>query len=240
MERREKEELRADLARASKGDRGMLERQPARHHPRGHVPRRGGLGLLHRRWAAEDAAVACTGQTSTTPSLSAPRAGYERHVNHDPACLFCRLVAGLVPRSVVYEDEDVLAFMDLYPVTRGHLLVVPRGHYVVLEDCPPAVASALVVTVQRLNRAVREALACEGVLNEVMNGSAAGQEIFHAHFHVIPRWEGDGFGWVYPDGYRSGEAPRRELDALAGALRGALGEGDESTTPTATRVRPGR
>ncbi|HTW77305.1 MAG TPA: HIT family protein [Thermoplasmata archaeon] len=104
----------------------------------------------------------------------------------DPGCVFCGIVAGRSPAYRVYEDADTVAFLDLYPFTRGHLLVVPRGHAPRLTDYPDADQAALVRTLARMCARV-ERLAPD--YNVAMNaGAAAGQIVFHVHFHVIPRY----------------------------------------------------
>ncbi|MCY9783801.1 HIT family protein [Nocardiopsis sp. EMB25] len=135
-------------------------------------------------------------------------------------CVFCLIRDGRAPASPVYSDDLVLAFMDLYPVTPGHVLVVPREHVVGLGDVDDAVGARMWRTARRVGEALRGgAVRCEGVNLFLADGEAAGQEVFHAHLHVFPRFSGDGFsvqaGWE--------EAERAVLDTHAERLRGALG-----------------
>ncbi len=132
-------------------------------------------------------------------------------------CIFCDIVAKRAPAASVHEDEICVACMDVQPVNAGHVLLLPKRHVGTLDDCDDAVARHLISALKRLNRAVQAATGCQGVLNEIMNGAAAGQEIAHLHLHVIPRNAGDGFGWVYPKGY--GPARREQLDAMAAKIR---------------------
>ncbi|HYI20420.1 MAG TPA: HIT family protein [Solirubrobacteraceae bacterium] len=109
----------------------------------------------------------------------------------DPDCLFCKIVAGEVPSTRVYEDERTIAFMDINPGTRGHLLVVPREHAADLLAIDPDDLKACAVTAQKLAGRMPEGLGADGVnlLNSL--GSAAWQTVFHFHLHVIPRYEND-------------------------------------------------
>ncbi|MEA3209959.1 MAG: asparaginyl-tRNA synthetase [Chthoniobacter sp.] len=137
----------------------------------------------------------------------------------DPGkCTFCQIVGKTAPVSIVHEDAVSLAFMDINPITRGHVVVIPKQHFVTLEDCDENVARHLMAVVKRLNRTVSKAVQCEGVLNEIMNGEAAGQEIFHLHLHVIPRFRNDGFGWHFPAGYRQRVTARHLLDEVAAQI----------------------
>jgi histidine triad (HIT) family protein len=109
----------------------------------------------------------------------------------DPDCLFCRIVAGEIPSARVDEDERTVAFMDINPATRGHLLVVPREHAVDLLEVPDADLEACARTAQRLARRVKERLGADGVNLLNSCGPAAWQTVFHFHVHVIPRYAGD-------------------------------------------------
>ena len=136
-------------------------------------------------------------------------------------CVFCRIVAGTAPRSVVYEDDDVVAFLDRFPVHPGHTLVVPRGHVPDLCSCPLTVAAQLFRTSARLAPAIVEATRAQGFNVWTANGRAAGQEIFHLHLHILPRFEEDAFGLRFPKSYPT-EAGRAELDAMAETIRAKL------------------
>ena len=134
-------------------------------------------------------------------------------------CIFCKIVDKELPASVVYEDDKSLAFLDIYPVTEGHTLVIPKKHYETLTDCEEEIAKHLITVIKKLNGVVCRAVRCEGILNEAMNGEAAGQEVFHLHFHIIPRCKDDGFGWFYPKGYREKIEPRETLDEIAERIK---------------------
>jgi histidine triad (HIT) family protein len=111
--------------------------------------------------------------------------------DHDPDCLFCKIVAGETPATVVGQDERTVSFMDINPGTRGHALVVPRRHAVDLGEVGEQDLAACALAAKRLARRAREALGADGV--NLMNswGQAAWQTVFHFHIHVIPRYSGD-------------------------------------------------
>jgi histidine triad (HIT) family protein len=109
---------------------------------------------------------------------------------YDNGNVFARILRGEIPAHTVYEDENVLAFMDVMPQADGHTLVIPKTAAENLFDVPPAVLSATMLATQRVGRAVREAFAAPGVMLVQFNGSAAGQTVFHLHFHIIPRHAG--------------------------------------------------
>lgn len=108
--------------------------------------------------------------------------------------MFCAIAAGEAARSVVHQDELVVVFMDRYPVNPGHLLVVPMHHATSLADLPPATGTRMMEVAMRLARALQASpLRADGINLFLADGAAAGQEIFHIHLHVIPRFSGDGF-----------------------------------------------
>ncbi|WP_061960772.1 HIT family protein [Demequina flava] len=110
-------------------------------------------------------------------------------------CVFCAIVADPSSDHVVWDEDGVIAFMDINPVTDGHLLVVPKEHSQGLTDMPAETAARVMQVAQELARALRASdLRCEGVNLFFAEGEAALQEIFHSHLHVLPRYEGDGFG----------------------------------------------
>jgi histidine triad (HIT) family protein len=108
-----------------------------------------------------------------------------------PDCLFCKIVAGEIPSSRVDEDERTVAFMDINPATRGHLLVVPREHATDLLEVPEADLDACARAAQRLARRIKERLGADGVNLLNSCGQAAWQTVFHFHVHVIPRYADD-------------------------------------------------
>jgi histidine triad (HIT) family protein len=140
-------------------------------------------------------------------------------------CIFCRIVAGDAPASVVHRDDRCLAFMDIQPVNPGHLLVVPLRHAAHLADTDAETVAHLMRVAHRLAAALRtsDGVRCEGVNLFLADGAAAMQEVFHVHLHVFPRWRGDGFGLRFGPDYVV--RPRTALDATAAAIRAALDPG---------------
>ncbi|GAC1384053.1 MAG: HIT family protein [Herpetosiphon sp.] len=102
--------------------------------------------------------------------------------------MFCRIVAGTIPAEIVYQDADVVAFLDIMPVTRGHTLVIPRTHAVDIFDLDPAVLAATATKVQVVARLLHDRLNSDGMNVFQNNRAAAGQEVFHYHVHLLPRW----------------------------------------------------
>ena len=113
---------------------------------------------------------------------------------YDPNNLFMRIIRGELPCVKVYEDADVLAFMDIMPQSEGHALVVPKVAGENLLDTPAASVAAAMAVVQRFAQAAPQAFGCPGVMVAQFNGAAAGQTVFHLHFHVIPRWSDRAYG----------------------------------------------
>lgn len=143
-------------------------------------------------------------------------------------CLFCRIIRGELPASVVHEDEACVAFLDIHPVRPGHALVVPRRHAVLVHELTPAERAALMEAAARIGVAQGAAgLPREGGTLVVNDGAAAGQHVPHAHLHVIPRARGDlatvarqYLGRVF--GRFGRPADRAALDALAARIRAHL------------------
>ena len=120
-------------------------------------------------------------------------------------CIFCKIIAGEIPSHKVYEDESVIAFLDINPVSEGHTLVVPKDHFEKFDDCSDIVAEAIGLRIRKISRAVSTATGADGYNLLCNNGLAAGQLVGHVHFHIIPRNNGDGIlkGWPagsYDDG----------------------------------------
>ncbi len=143
-------------------------------------------------------------------------------------CVFCAIAAGRAEASVVHEDEHVVVFTDLHPVTRGHLLVVPRAHAVGLEDLDPTTGVHVWSVARTMARALRRSrLGCEGINLLLCDGEAAYQTVFHLHLHVIPRYARDGWSSL------TAVPPQRDRSALdddARLVRDALVEAGASRT----------
>ena len=114
--------------------------------------------------------------------------------NHitEESCIFCGIVAGNIPAQKVYEDEHVLAFMNIKPVNEGHALVVPKDHFENIYSVPAELLCRMTIVTQKVALSIKNAVSADGINIIMNNESAAGQEIFHAHIHVIPRENEDG------------------------------------------------
>jgi len=133
-------------------------------------------------------------------------------------CVFCGIAAGKIPCTRVYEDDRVLAFMDIGPISDGHTLVIPKAHYERLDQCPAEVLAETAAVIGRLAGPVAEAVGADGYNVLCNNGSAAGQVVEHVHFHIIPRLSGDGVmkAWK-PRDYAAGR-----LEQIAQAIQNNL------------------
>lgn len=136
-------------------------------------------------------------------------------------CVFCEIIHGTSPASWVYQDDTVVAFMDVQPITQGHMLVVPREHAALMTDMNETAAMRTFRVARKLAGAARATLGADGVNLFVMDGEAAFQDVPHFHVHVIPRYAQDGFGLTFPDTYQHPPA-RAQLDAVAAELRNAV------------------
>jgi len=113
---------------------------------------------------------------------------------YDPDNIFARILKGELPCVKVYEDEHVLSFMDIFPQAPGHVLVVPREPARNALEMTDGALQAAIVRVKRIAQAVKTALAPDGIVLTQFNGAPAGQTVFHVHFHIIPRTEGEALG----------------------------------------------
>ncbi len=135
-------------------------------------------------------------------------------------CIFCKIIAGQIPATRVYEDADTLAFLDISPVIKGHALVIPKTHHDAIASTPETVLQKTILVVQRIARAQMAALAADGVNVSQANGRAAGQVVPHIHFHVIPRFATDGHHWNWSSKKYAGAD---EMEQFAARIRGAIG-----------------
>jgi histidine triad (HIT) family protein len=122
------------------------------------------------------------------------------------SCVFCKIIAGELPSYKVYEDKDVLAFLDINPVNPGHTLIVPKKHLTNIEEADEATLCQLVKAVKKVGASLKKNLAVAGYSVLEANDPAAGQSVPHLHFHVIPRIAGDGLKFWPQKKYRAGEA----------------------------------
>jgi histidine triad (HIT) family protein len=136
-----------------------------------------------------------------------------------PECVFCRIVRGEAPAHTIYEDEDTLAFLDVHPLTEGHTMVIPKGHYETLEKTPAEEIARVFLTVQQVSEALRQALGAAATTIGINNGRAAGQVVPHLHVHILPRFSGDGGGTIHSILHRPAQ---RDLEEVRGLLAAAL------------------
>jgi histidine triad (HIT) family protein len=134
---------------------------------------------------------------------------------NDDSCIFCRIAQKQVPASLVYEDEKVVAFLDIRPLNEGHTLVIPKKHHENIFDIPQELIAHLHGITKRVALAVEKATQADGISIIQQNGKAAGQEIFHLHIHVIPRYEGK----KLPRFSEISEADREKLRQTAAKIR---------------------
>lgn len=123
-------------------------------------------------------------------------------------CIFCKIVKGEIPSAKIYEDEKFLAFLDIAPVKPGHVLIIPKEHFKDTTLTPDNVLSELIVRGKKIGKALIKELGAEGFIFSTNNGKAAGQEIFHTHFHIIPRKSDDGLTHWQQEKYKEGEAEK--------------------------------
>lgn len=123
-------------------------------------------------------------------------------------CVFCKIVAGEIPATKIYEDENALAFLDIAPVNPGHTLVIPKKHSENLEDIAEADLCSIIKTVKKIGKAVKNSISPAGYNVGLNNGSGSGQLVPHLHFHVMPRQAGDGHKLWSQGKYEEGEAER--------------------------------
>ena len=136
---------------------------------------------------------------------------------YDPNNIFAKILAGKIPSVKVFEDDKTLAFMDVMPEADGHVLVIPKEGAENILDLSAAGLAATMATTQKVAKAVEKALSPDGILLKQYNRAAAGQSVFHVHFHIVPRWEGVPMA---PHGKVMVEAAR--LEPIAAKIRSAL------------------
>jgi len=142
-------------------------------------------------------------------------------MSFDPSCIFCRIAEGEAPAAKVYEDEHAVAFLDLFPVAEGHTLVIPKAHYENLFEASEASLGEVWLAARRVARAMRKALAPDGMMVFQLNGAAAGQTVFHYHAHLVPRAAGSELRL-----HGREKADPARLGVLAARIAGALEAGD--------------
>lgn len=140
-------------------------------------------------------------------------------MSHDPACIFCRIVAGQIPCHRLFEDAATLAFLDINPANPGHALAISKDHHATLFETPPATLARVIATAQRVAKAVQAELQPDGLNLVQANGPGAAQSVPHLHLHVLPRRLDDGLAMNW--GLRPGDPAA--LADLAARLRARIG-----------------
>ncbi|MFD1513296.1 HIT family protein [Halomarina rubra] len=134
-------------------------------------------------------------------------------------CIFCSIVAGDIPSRTVHEDEHTFAFLDVNPLARGHALVIPKQHYETVADMPAEVREAVFTAAGELTPAIEGAVDADATTLGMNNGAASGQEVPHAHIHVVPRFDDDGVGPLHALDWTRPDLDDTELDAIANDIR---------------------
>jgi histidine triad (HIT) family protein len=137
---------------------------------------------------------------------------------HDPECIFCKIVRGEIPCFKIYEDEATLAFMDINPVHPGHALAIAKDHMADLYEVTDEAIAATARTARRIARAVRDAVAPDGLNLLQCNGAAAAQSVAHFHIHILPRKTGD----ALPLNWSLNPGDMDEVGRLAERIKAAL------------------
>ena len=137
------------------------------------------------------------------------------------SCIFCQILEGKMPAHVVYEDDLVIAFLDIYPINAGHTLIVPKQHAELLSALPEETAGRMFQVAQKVEKALRStSVHLEGANFVLNNGRAAGQEVPHAHLHVVPRFPGDGVRFQF----QQKRAERDQLERCTLEIRKVLAQ----------------
>jgi histidine triad (HIT) family protein len=136
-------------------------------------------------------------------------------------CIFCQIAQKKIPSSIVYEDENFIAFLDIRPANKGHTLVIPKNHVPDLKDLKEEVAKELFSTVQRVAHGVQKALNADAFNIIQNNGAAAGQLVPHVHIHIIPRFEKDGLSLGV---FRQGKYEGNEIASIANSIKSKIPE----------------
>ena len=121
-------------------------------------------------------------------------------------CIFCKIISGEFPSHKVYEDDDILAFLDITPVNPGHTLVVPKQHYCDLLNLPEDLACKIVSVIKKITPAILAGVGTDNFNLGLNNGKKAGQAVDHFHWHIMPRFEDDGYELWHGREYKAGEA----------------------------------
>lgn len=137
----------------------------------------------------------------------------------ETSCVFCKILAGEIPSTKVFEDRYTVAFLDIRPANKGHVLVIPREHHSNIYEIPDSALCDMVKTAKQIALALKKATNADGINILMNNDRAAGQDVFHAHMHVVPRFaeKGHHYYWNGHETYNEGEA-----EEIAQKIRAAL------------------
>ena len=135
-------------------------------------------------------------------------------------CIFCKIIAGEIPSAKVYEDELVYAFLDISPINKGHVLVIPKEHHESVAAVDEAAVGRMMKVGSRIGIALKRELDADAYNLHLADGTAAGQVVMHAHLHIVPRWIEDGFHWNWRQlSYADGE-----MAEIAAKIAGRIGK----------------
>jgi len=137
----------------------------------------------------------------------------------DTDCIFCKIVRGEIPCAKVFETDTVLAFLDIAPVIKGHALVIPKAHFADIWSLPTGQAPELMAAIQKVGQALVDGLGAAGMNLGMNNGAAAGQLVHHAHWHLIPRFAGDGLSLWPQKSYADPEEMNQTALKISGSIR---------------------
>ncbi len=132
--------------------------------------------------------------------------------------IFEKIVAREIPALIIYEDDDIISFMDLYPISKGHLLVCPKKPYPDIFAIPEDILAKLIKVVKTISLAVKKTFKCDGINLINNNGASANQVVLHYHMHIIPRYNGDKVGFNFPHNEVSEEIRKEWAKAITSAL----------------------
>ena len=135
-------------------------------------------------------------------------------------CIFCEIISNNIPSSKIHEDQICIAILDIQPVNTGHVLIIPKEHHKLIIDYSEEILTHIFIIAQKINQALRKTeIKCEGVNYFLADGETAGQEVFHTHLHVFPRYHDDGFGLRFSKKYFSEKPSRDELNKIANLIK---------------------
>ncbi|MGL4874783.1 MAG: HIT family protein [Clostridium sp.] len=110
-------------------------------------------------------------------------------------CIFCKIVKGELPANIIYEDESIMCFLDIYPFNEGHVLIIPKNHYLDADEIPDEILASMMVLSKKVVKSIKDKYSPNGY--SIMQNGGIFNDIGHYHMHVFPRYKGDGFGWTF-------------------------------------------